>query len=71
MRNTDLIKNIYEKKKISSKNLSSQLLYGENFIILKKYTKWLKIKCQYDNYIGYIVNKNYSPNVLNTHKVNK
>ena len=71
MRNTDLIKNIYEKKKISSKNLSSQLLYGENFTILKKYTKWLKIKCQYDNYIGYIINKNYLPNVSNTHKVNK
>jgi len=71
MRNTELIKNIYEEKKVSSKKLSTQLLYGENFTILKSYTKWLKIKCQYDNYIGYILNKNYASSVLNTHKVNK
>ena len=51
--------NIYENPKLSSK-LSSQMLYGEKFKIINKKNNWLKIKTNYDNYTGYILNKKYS-----------
>jgi len=38
---------------------TSQLLYGETFIILKEKTKWTKIKLCFDNYIGWINNKQF------------
>ena len=50
--------NIYEKPKQNSK-LSSQMLYGEKFKILKNKGHWLKIKTNYDNYTGYIQKKNF------------
>ncbi len=70
MRNTKILLNVYEKKKLSSK-LVTQLLYGENFSIQKNYLNWIKIKSKYDNYIGYIKKKKFKPKVINTHKVNK
>jgi len=48
--------NIYEHKKKSSK-LSSQILYGEKFTILKEYKDWYKIKTSYDKYVGFIKKK--------------
>ena len=51
--------NIYENPKLRSK-LSSQMLYGEKFKIINKKNNWLKIKTNYDNYTGYILNKKYS-----------
>ena len=50
--------NIYEEPKINSK-LSSQMIYGEKFKIIKKSNNWLKIKTNYDNYTGYIKNKKF------------
>ena len=50
--------NIYESPNLGSK-LSSQMLYGEKFRILNKKKNWLKIKTDYDNYIGYIKNKKF------------
>ena len=50
--------NIYEKPKQYSK-LSSQMLYGEKFKILKNKGNWLKIKTNYDNYTGYIRKKKF------------
>ena len=50
--------NIYENKKKNSK-LSSQILYGEKFTILKRYKDWYKIKTSYDKYIGFIKKKNF------------
>ena len=50
--------NIYESPNLSSK-LSSQMLYGEKFRIINKKNNWLKIKTDYDNYIGYIKNKKF------------
>ena len=47
----------------------TQLLYGDTFKKLKKNGAWLKIKNDKDNYIGYIKDKNFSPNQKNTHKV--
>ena len=50
--------NLYKKKSLNSK-LDSQLLYGDNFKIIKKNGNWIKIKIKKDNYIGYIKNKKF------------
>ena len=50
--------NIYEKASKSSK-ISSQLLYGEKFKFLSKNKEWIKIKASFDNYVGYIKNKQF------------
>ena len=60
--------NIYEQNSLKSK-ISSQLLFGEKFQILKKYNGWLKIKTSYDKYIGYIKNRKFVKNVKITHKI--
>ena len=70
MRNNYFILNIYKKKTILSK-LSSQLIYGEKFKIIKRHKHWLKIKCLGDNYIGYIKQKKFRPCLIPTHKINK
>ena len=57
MINLSRLKNIYKKKNIQSE-IISQILYGEKFLILKRYRDWLKIKTIYDGYIGYIKNNN-------------
>ncbi len=64
------VTNIYEKNTHYSK-LSSQMLYGENFKILSKKKGWLKIKTKFDNYTGYIKNKNFLKSLKITNKVNK
>ena len=61
--------NIYEHKKKNSK-LSSQILYGEKFIILKEYKDWYKIKTSYDKYVGFIKKKKFEKFTHKpTHKV--
>ena len=45
--------NIYSKPS-SKSEVTSQILYGEKFLILKKLKNWIKIKTLYDNYIGFI-----------------
>src|SRR5690606_23661191 len=37
----------------------TQLLFGEHFTILEQQTKWSKIKIAFDNYEGWIDNKQY------------
>jgi gamma-D-glutamyl-L-lysine dipeptidyl-peptidase len=37
----------------------SQILFGEHFTILEKTEKWTKIEAAYDNYIGWIDNKQF------------
>ena len=61
--------NIYDYKKKNSK-LSSQILYGEKFIILKEYKNWYKIKTSYDKYVGFIKKKKFEKFTSKpTHKV--
>ena len=61
--------NIYEDKKKNSK-LSSQILYGEKFSIIKKYKDWYKIKTDYDKYVGFIKQKKFKEFTHKpTHKV--
>ena len=59
--------NIYEQNSLRSK-ISSQLLFGEKFQILRKHDGWLKIKTSYDKYIGYIKNRKFIKNIKITHK---
>ena len=47
------IANIYAKPNQKSE-VTSQILYGEEFKILNKSKNWLKIKTVYDNYVGFL-----------------
>jgi gamma-D-glutamyl-L-lysine dipeptidyl-peptidase len=62
------LSNIYKKPSEVSE-VTSQILYGEKFKILSKNKNWIKIKVSFDNYIGYIKNKNYVNDYKPTHKV--
>ena len=52
------LENVNSKPSNNSEVLS-QILYGEKFRILKKKGNWIKIKTNFDNYIGYIKNKKF------------
>ena len=60
--------NIYERPSINSK-ISSQIIYGEKFKILKKTKNCIKIRTFYDKYPGYIKKKNFIKKFKPTHKV--
>ncbi len=60
--------NILEKPQSKSK-LSSQMLFGESFIIIKKIKNFYKIRTNYDKYLGYIKAKKFKKNYKPTHKV--
>ena len=60
--------NLYNKKIITSK-IVTQMLYGENFTILKKFENWYKIKLHTDNYVGFIIKKKFAKQFKPTHKV--
>jgi len=62
------LSNIYKKPSEVSE-VTSQIIYGERFKILSKNKNWLKIKTSFDNYIGYIRDKDYSGEYSPTHKV--
>ena len=62
--------NIYAKSSKESE-VVSQILFGEKFKILSKKKNWLKIKTDYDNYIGFIKNEKYTEKFKPTHKVYK
>lgn len=48
--------------------LVSQVLYGEHFKVLEQRKKWSKIRLQFDNYEGWIDNKQYVEILENTYK---
>ena len=60
--------NIYERPSINSK-ISSQIIYGEKFKVLKKIKSFLKVRTSYDKYTGYIKNKKFIKKFKPTHKV--
>ena len=60
--------NIYERPSINSK-ISSQIIYGEKFKVLRKVKSFLKIRTSYDRYNGYIKNKKFQEKIKTTHKV--
>ena len=57
------------KKPSEVSEITSQILYGEKFRILSKNKNWIRIKTSFDNYIGYIKNKDYVDAYKATHKV--
>ena len=62
------IVNLYKKK--SSKSLvDTQLLYGDNFKVVKKYGSWSKIKILKDNYNGYVKNWKFAKSIKPNFKV--
>jgi len=64
------VANIYFKPS-SNSEITSQILYGEKFNILSEKNNWLKIKTNYDNYIGYIKKKVFHKKFKATKKVYK
>ena len=67
--NNFVVINLYKKPSIKSE-VVTQMIYGDNFSILKKSRKWLKIKIKEDGYKGYIKNNNFPKLLKSTHKVN-
>jgi len=51
--------NLYKKKSLKS-GIDTQLLYGDNFKVIKKHGAWKKIRIKKDGYVGYIKNKKFS-----------
>ena len=69
MRSDIPVINVYKKKSTNPKLLTSQLLYGDTFKIIRKKGSWIKIKNDFDGYKGFIKKKNFPSNKKNTHKV--
>ena len=47
------------KKPSKLSEVTSQIIYGERLKILSRNKGWVKIKASFDNYVGYIKNKQY------------
>ena len=62
------LSNIHKKSNAFSE-VTSQILYGEKFKIISKNKSWIKIKALFDNYTGYIKNKDYTKDHKPTHKI--
>ena len=56
-------------KPYSNSEITSQILYGEKFKILSKNKGWLKIKTNFDNYIGYIKRAKFKNKFKPTNKI--
>ncbi len=67
-RNNLPIVNLHKKKSLKSR-IDTQLLYGDNFKVIKKYSGWKKIRIKKDGYIGYIKNKKFSQPIKPNFKV--
>ena len=62
------IVNLYKNKSLKS-GIDTQLLYGDNFRVIKKHSGWKKIRIKKDGYIGYIKKKNFSQPIKPNFKV--
>ena len=60
--------NVYELASKNS-NISTQLLYGEKFKVIKRNKEFLKIKADFDNYVGFIKVGKFNKRLNKTHKV--
>ena len=60
--------NLYKKASLKSE-LVTQMIYGESFKIISKYSKWIKIKIKEDGYVGYIKIKKFTSFLRPTHKI--
>ena len=57
--NTYPIINIHKKASDKSE-IVTQMIYGDNFSVIKKTRKWLEIKIKEDGYKGFVLNKNHN-----------
>ncbi len=64
------VSNIYSRPSKKSE-VTSQILYGEKFRILSKKKNWVKIKTNFDNYIGYIRTSRFYKNFKENFKIYK
>ncbi len=62
--------NLYKKTSQKSE-ITTQLLYGESFSIIKSSNKWFKIRIKEDGYKGFISKMSLNPYVKPTHKIHK
>ena len=62
------IVNLHKNKSLKS-GVDTQLLYGDNFKVIKKYSGWKKIRIKKDGYTGYIKNKKFSKPIKPNFKV--
>ena len=60
--------NLYKKTSFKSE-IVTQMIYGESFKIINKYSKWMKIKIKEDRYVGYIRSRKFTTHLKTTHKV--
>ena len=60
--------NVYELASKNS-NISTQLLYGEKFKVIKKNKNFLKIKTDFDHYVGFIKVGKFKKRLVKTYKV--
>ena len=60
--------NVYELASKNS-NITTQLLYGEKFKVIKRNKNFLKIKTDFDDYIGFIKVGKFNKRLNKTHKV--
>ena len=60
--------NVYELASKNS-NISTQLLYGEKFKVIKRNKNFLKIKTDFDDYIGFIKVGKFKKKLDKTYKV--
>ena len=68
LRNNFPVVNLHKKKSLKSK-IDTQLLYGDNFKILKIHHGWKKVRIKKDSYIGFIKNRKFSKPVKPNFKV--
>ncbi len=62
------VTNLYKEMSTKSE-LMTQMIYGDQFLIIRKLGNWLKIKIKEDGYIGFIKNRKYILYTQNTHKI--
>ena len=61
--------NVYELASKKS-DISTQILYGEKFSVIGRKKDFLKIKTDFDNYVGFIKKEKFNKFLDKTHKVN-
>ena len=67
-RNNFPVTNLFKKRSLKSK-VDTQLLYGDNFKVIKKFGSWKKIKIKNDGYIGNIKSNEFSKPIKPNFKV--
>ena len=60
--------NVYKNNSVTS-GLTTQILYGEKFKIIKKTRDWWKIKLNEDKYLGFIKKKKFKKKITHYYKV--